>query len=224
MTKLSPSSRVIHALDVDSLEKGLEIVGKVSPYVDGIKVSYTLLFQHGISSFEAICENTSLPVIADLKLADIPAIVKRLSEKVLEAGVDGVIVHGFCGRDVVEACVEEAERRKAMVFVVAELSNPGAVEYMKGMGERIAKMALEAGAYGVVAPATRPDSIARIRRVVGEELVIISPGIGVQGAEVGDAILAGADYEVVGRLIYQAPDPAEAAKKIAEAIKKRTSS
>jgi len=66
-------------------------------------------------------------------------------------------------------------------------------------------------AYGVVAPATRPESIKKIRKIVGD-MIIISPGIKVQGGKVGSALNVGADFEIIGRGIYDDKNPQSAAK------------
>jgi orotidine-5'-phosphate decarboxylase len=77
----------------------------------------------------------------------------------------------------------------------------------------MARMAVEAGASGVVAPATRPERIKLIRSIIGER-IIISPGVGAQGGSAGEALQAGADYLIVGRSIYEAEDPVGSAKKL----------
>ena len=73
----------------------------------------------------------------------------------------------------------------------------------------------------MIAPATRPESIARIRRIVGD-LLILTPGVGAQGGSVSDAISMGADHVIVGRSIYGSPMPREAAVKLAREILKAT--
>ncbi|MCJ7463580.1 MAG: orotidine 5'-phosphate decarboxylase, partial [Thermoplasmata archaeon] len=81
-----------------------------------------------------------------------------------------------------------------------------------------AALAKSAGARGIVAPATRPERIAALRKIIGG-LEIISPGVGAQGGKASDAIRAGADYIIVGRAIYDAPDPGGAAKALADEVK-----
>ena len=73
-------------------------------------------------------------------------------------------------------------------------------------------MALEVGATGVVAPATRPEDVAKVKNLIGD-LEIISPGVGAQGGDPKETIKAGADFIIVGRGIYQADNPALAAEK-----------
>jgi len=99
------------------------------------------------------------------------------------------------------------------------MSHPGGAEFLKPAADAIATMAADAGAYGLVAPATRPDSVKRIKSIIGDRLTIISPGVGAQGGKASDVIAAGADWVIVGRSIYNSESPKEAASKVAEEIK-----
>ena len=84
--------------------------------------------------------------------------------------------------------------------------------------EEMARLGVECGAKGFIAPATRPERIAAIREIIGDRL-ILSPGVGAQGGSASSAIKAGADYVIVGRAIYKADDPKAVAKSICEEIK-----
>ena len=83
----------------------------------------------------------------------------------------------------------------------------------------LASLALECKASGVVAPATRPERLRKIRDVVGD-LTIISPGVGAQGGSAADTIKAGADYVIVGRSIYDSKNPGIEAERIVKEIEK----
>jgi orotidine-5'-phosphate decarboxylase len=87
---------------------------------------------------------------------------------------------------------------------------------------RRAAQAREFGADGIVCAATEA---ARVRAVVGPDLLVVTPGIRPSGASAGDqkrivtpreALRAGADYLVVGRPVTAASDPREAAQAVAE--------
>jgi orotidine-5'-phosphate decarboxylase len=86
------------------------------------------------------------------------------------------------------------------------------------MADQLARLAVEVGASGVIAPATRPERIAHVRSIVGK-LLILSPGVGAQGGSAVDAVRHGADYVIVGRSIYGDPDPKGAAGRVVKAIK-----
>jgi orotidine-5'-phosphate decarboxylase len=101
--------------------------------------------------------------------------------------------------------------------VVTEMSHPGAEQFMAPLAERMARLAVESGASGVVAPATRPERIRMIRSIIGDKL-IISPGVGAQGGSAGEALQAGADYLIVGRSVYGSADPVAQAKELAAQV------
>ena len=67
---------------------------------------------------------------------------------------------------------------------------------------------------GVIVGATHPEKITEIREVLGSEIPIISPGVGVQGGSAREAIEAGADFIIAARSIVDAEDPAAAAASI----------
>jgi len=104
------------------------------------------------------------------------------------------------------------------VFVITEMSHPGGARFTAPHAEEMARMAIQAGAAGIVAPATRPDRVKALRAIVGSRL-ILAPGVGAQGGKASDAIAAGADAVIVGRAIYEAKDPAKAAREIAAEIR-----
>ncbi|MFQ5815445.1 MAG: orotidine-5'-phosphate decarboxylase [Candidatus Hydrothermarchaeaceae archaeon] len=200
---------IVLALDVEDKDRALGIAGEVVDHIDAIKVGYPLILSSGMSVLREM-KGLGKPVIADLKVADIPVISSRICK--LASDSDYVIVHGFVGEDVVAEC-----SKVASIFVVAEMSHPGAMEYMGRLSDELASMAARY-AVGIIAPATRPDRVKRLRSIVGD-LLILSPGVRAQGAGVGDAIRAGADYEIIGRGIYEADDPRRAAEGFSRTLK-----
>jgi orotidine-5'-phosphate decarboxylase len=93
---------------------------------------------------------------------------------------------------------------------VAEMSHPGAVEFFAPVADRIARLAVESGAEGIIAPATRPDRITALRAIVGTRK-IYSPGVGPQGGDLEKAASL-ADGVIVGRAIYDHPNPVSRAQ------------
>ena len=187
------------------------LAGQLKDYFDAIKIGYPLILSAGLGIVKEI--SATLPVIADLKVADIPNTNRLICEAVLGAGASGIIAQAFPGKDSLLACAKSASAHGADLFVVTEMSHPGAELFMAPLAERMARLAVEAGASGVVAPATRPERIKLIRSIIGER-IIISPGVGAQGGSAGAALQAGADYLIVGRSIYEAEDPVASAKKL----------
>jgi orotidine-5'-phosphate decarboxylase len=96
-------------------------------------------------------------------------------------------------------------------FVVAEMSHPGATAFFhSGTAEKIAELAVSCGADGIIAPATRPERVKILRKIVGNRK-ILSPGVGAQGGDAA-AIAQIVDGIIVGRAIYEAKDPVTAIK------------
>jgi len=208
---MKKKTRLILALDVTTREQALSLAEKLCGYFDAIKIGYPLILSAGLGIVTKIA--TTLPVIADLKVADIPNTNRLICQAVLGAGACGIIAQAFPGKDSLLACAKSAAEHGADLYVVTEMSHPGAELFMAPLAEKMARLAVEVGAAGVVAPATRPDRIKLIRSIIGER-VIISPGVGAQGGSAGAALRAGADYLIAGRSVYEAEDPVASAKKL----------
>ncbi len=205
-------TELILALDVTEKKKALAIAEACAPHLDAIKLGYPLILSSGLSIAGEL-EELDRPLIADFKVADIPNTNRLIAEQVFAHGFSAVICHGFCGSDSVAACIDAAHDHGGACFVVAEMSHPGAEEFFHGgTAETIAGMARTLGADGIIAPATRPERVVVLRKIVGD-LAIYSPGVGAQGGSF--APLAGVvDGIIVGRQIYASDDPPSAAARL----------
>lgn len=204
--------RLIVALDLPDGEEALSMARVTAPFCDAFKVNVPLVLSAGMGIVDRLAEHGN--VVCDFKVADIPATNRRIVEAVFDHGASGVIVHGFPGEDSLDACLQVA---RGDVFVLAHMSHPGADRFFSAASEEIAAMARDRGASGVVVGATRPREIARMREIV-DDLLILTPGVGTQGGDPGEALRHGADHLIVGRTITTAPDPVEAAKGLLRAI------
>ena len=211
--RMRRKTRLILALDVTEESKALRLAADTRDYVDAFKVNYPLVLARGMDIVDRLAKSGD--VVCDFKVADIPNTNRLIVDQVFRHHAKGVIVHGFVGEDSVRACVDAA--RGGDVFVVAEMSHPGAVRWNAPVADDVARMAVDVGAAGIIAPATRPERVRALRAIVGERL-ILSPGVGAQGGTPADPISAGADYIIVGRAIYDAANPRGEAEKIAGEI------
>ncbi len=209
------NTQLILALDVTSHEHALSLAGSLKDYFDAIKIGYPLILSAGIGIIHEI--SAFAQVIADLKIADIPNTNRLICEAALGAGAKGIIAHAFPGRDSLQACADCAKKYGADLFVVTEMSHPGAEMFMAPLAEEMAQLAVDVDAAGVVAPATRPERIRLIRSIIGKR-TIISPGVGAQGGSASQALASGADYLIVGRSVIEAKDPVASAKKVLSEI------
>src|SRR3990172_197962 len=209
---MRPKTHLILALDVTDRAKALAIAKACVPFLDAIKVNYPLVLGAGLDIVRDLANLR--PVICDFKVADVPNTNRLITELAFAHGAAGIIVHVFPGEDSLKASLDAA---KGDVYVVAEMSHPGAEHFNAAIADDIAHMAVKLGAAGIIAPATRPERLQLFRQIVGKKL-ILSPGVGAQGGSAGWAIRMGADFAIVGRSIYQAEEPAPVAEKIAGEI------
>lgn len=194
------------------VKERVEVLGNLP---SAFKVGLPLLLRTGVSRLKELISISDRPVIADLKLADIGEVMSYAVEAVADAGVKAVIAHAFVGRrGALDKLVQTSREVGVDLLLLVSMSHPGSTEFIdKHLNELVAE-ALELGVWGVVAPATRVSVIRTVREIAGSKLLIFSPGVGVQGAEPGSAICAGADYEIVGRAVTGSPNPKEALKRI----------
>jgi len=213
MLKAHCKKHIILALDITSSDNAIDILSKVAVNIDAVKIGLPLSLAEGCNVFKEIKKEIDLPILADMKIADVPHIAKKISRLCFSSGADAITVHGFVGPSTIEACVEEAGADKD-VIVMTETTHVDSSLFMESVAETIAKIARDAGASGIQAPGNRPKRVATMRRIVGDEMVIISCGMGFQGGKEGSALRAGADFEIYGRSIYEDENPTEAARRI----------
>ena len=206
-------SRLILALDVYERGKALEIAECTADYLWAVKVNWPLILGSGLGILTELKQVTGLPIIADLKLADIPNTNRLIARKVFEAGADYIIAHGFTGKDSVKAVMELGK-----TIIVVEMSHPGAKEFIQPATDKLIKMVNELEPFGAIAPATRPERVGYIRSKLKPGIKVITPGVGAQGGKAGEVLKAGANYVIVGRAIYQSENPRKSARRIFEEL------
>jgi len=199
------SSRLVLALDETDPARALDVAKSVAPFVAKIKINYPLVLSAGLEIVTEISKFS--PVICDFKVADIPNTNRLIAKEAFDAGASGIIAHAFPGSESLKA-IREVDSTKDL-YIVITMSHPKGGDFFDI--DSFCKLALEVGATGVVAPATRPEDVAKVRGLVGD-LEIISPGVGAQGGSSKETIKAGANYIIVGRGIYLSDDPAAAAE------------
>lgn len=206
-------NNLILALDVTNKDKALEICKQVKPYINTIKIGYPLTLAEGLKIIKIIKDEFNANIICDYKVADIDATNSKICDLTFDAGADAIICHGFVGSDSVRACLDSANDHGKEIFLLTEMSHPGAKMFLQKDAEAIAKMGVDMGITNYVAPATRLDRLSKIRDIAGDDACIISPGVGKQG---GDAkkTLEFASAIIVGRSIYESDNPALVCEKI----------
>ncbi|ABC56798.1 MULTISPECIES: orotidine-5'-phosphate decarboxylase [Methanosphaera] len=215
---MNVKNQIILALDVEEKNKAYEILDQTTEYLDTIKIGYPITLALGPSIITSIKEEYDVKIIADFKVADIDATNEKIVKTTLNYGADAIIVHGFTGEDSVLACKNMAEKLDKEIFLLTEMSHPGADKFLKPVSLDIAQMGVDLGIKNYVAPATKIDRLKKIREVVGKDSFIISPGVGFQGGNAKDT-LQYSNAAIVGRSIYNASNPKKALEEIIESIK-----
>ncbi len=210
-------NQIILALDVEEKNEAFSILEETTKYLDTIKIGYPLTLAEGPQIITQIKENFDVKIIADFKVADIDATNEKIVRNTLNYGADSIIVHGFTGEDSVTTCKEAAEKLNKEIFLLTEMSHPGADKFLKPVSLEIAQMGVNLGITNYVAPATKLDRLKKIRETIGNDAFIISPGVGFQGGEAKDT-LKYANAAIIGRSIYNSESPQDTLKEIIESI------
>jgi orotidine-5'-phosphate decarboxylase len=193
-------NRIILALD-EPLE--YEVLKEVSFHAAGIKIGWPLILEQGLDGIKNTLKNLDNNIIFDLKLADIDSTMIKIVSRLKNLG-DSFIVHAFVGyNESIRELKDYLDKENKKMYLVSSMSHKGWNDDFYSYIKEVIKMS---NPYGLVAPATRPKVLQMVKNDFPEK-IIISPGIGVQGAKVGDAICNGADYEIIGRSIYNSKDP-----------------
>ena len=226
--------RLIVALDVPNAHAALEMTQQIGDAVNFYKIGLGMLTTGGLALANELIQEHGKRVFLDMKLFDIGATVESAVRGLAQFDLDFLTVHG--DPHVVNAAKQGAAGSNLKIFGVtiltsldrADLDNcllqPGDIKDL--VITRAAK-AFEAGADGVIAS---PQEAALIRSLPeAEGRLIVTPGVRPAGAALGDqkrvatphdAINDGADHIVVGRPIWTATNPAQAAKDIIASLPK----
>ena len=222
---MDPRDRLIVALDVPSIEMALSLVTRLGHSVTFYKIGYQLGYAGGLAFARQLIDDGK-SVFLDFKLHDIGNTVEKGVESVAKMGASFLTVHGY--PQTMQAAVKGKGASKLKILAVTvltsyddnDLSNAG---YRLKVGELAAARAGQARDLGIDGLVCSPEEAANLRKIVGGEMALVTPGIRPAGSAAGDqkrimtpakAIAAGADYLVVGRPITEAPDPKAAAEAI----------
>src|SRR3984957_11847325 len=214
--RLAPRERLIVALDLSSVEAADALVKRLGDAVTFYKIGYQLAFAGGLPYARTLAD-AGKQVFLDLKLHDISNTVAEGVKSVSRIGATFLTVHAYPQTMTAAAQAREGGLRVLAVTVLtsyddADLKAAGYGTSVRDLVAQRARQALEAGIDGLVCS---PEEAANLRTIVGDKLVLVTPGIRPAGAEAGDqkriatpssAIAAGADYLVVGRPLVAAPD------------------
>ena len=229
------TNRLIIALDVDSANRARELVGQLRGTAGMFKIGMQLFTAAGPALVREIIDSGER-VFLDLKYHDIPNTVALAGVEATRLGVSIFNIHASGGSEMmrrtaeaVAECADAEGLARPLVLAVTILTSANQdtvaeVGFGAAPDQLVPRLALLAEASGMDGVVASPREVSVIRSVVKQpDFVVVTPGVRPAGAVLFDqkrvttpreAILAGADYVVVGRPILDAPDPARAAQEI----------
>ena len=224
-----PRDRLIVALDLPSVAAAETMVARLGDSVSFYKIGYQLAFAGGLSFASALIRDGK-QVFLDLKLHDIGNTVAKGVESVAQLGARFLTVHAY--PQTMKAAVEAKSQSNLKILAVTVLTSYddadiAASGYDMTVGELAADRAAQARDIGIDGLVCSAAEVSLLRPIVGPNMLLVTPGIRPSGAASGDqkrimtpsaAIVAGADYLVVGRPILEADDPKVAAQAIVAEI------
>ena len=220
--------RLIVALDVPDALAGLALAEKLGDAVSFYKIGLGMLTGGGLGLANELKQEHGKRIFLDMKLFDIGATVENAVRGLAQFDLDFLTVHG--DPNVVRAAKEGASGKDLKILAVTILTSLDRADLdanlikrgaMQDLVTERAKRALAAGADGVIASPQEAAVIRALPEAKGR--LIVTPGVRPTGSDAGDqkriatpakAITNGADHIVVGRPIWQAPDPRQATQAI----------
>ncbi len=240
---MTTKGQILVALDTTDIDVAVTQARAVGGTAAGVKIGLEFFLANGPLGYRRVSAG-GLPIFLDLKLHDIPNTVAGAVRAVTPLGPAILNVHAAGGRAMMQAARDAAAetadkrriRRPKLIAVTvltslddADLTAVGQATPTADQVRRLARLAKESGLDGVVCS---PHEIEVLRRDLGEDFLLVTPGIRpswaqVEGAQAKDqkrvmtpaeAAAAGADYLVIGRPITGHADPAKAARMTAAEI------
>jgi orotidine-5'-phosphate decarboxylase len=223
--EIAPRDRLIVALDLPSPELAEAMINRLGDSVTFYKIGYRLAYAGGLPLVGKLADQGK-KVFLDLKLHDIGNTVTQGVQSITKLGATFLTVHAY--PQTMKAAVEGRGASGLRILAVTVLTSYNdddlhAAGYRLGVSELVEARAQQAQVLGVDGLVCAPEEAGALRKIVGHQMDLVTPGIRPAGSASGDqkrimtpgrAIAAGADYLVVGRPVVEAADP----KATAEAI------
>ncbi len=228
---------IIVALDVPFAEQAIALSEKLAGVVGAVKIGSELFTAAGPEIVRRI-RATGTSVFLDLKFYDIPNTVSKAIASAVELDVQMLTVHASGGLEMMRTAENSAQMNAGRigknaplvlgVTVLTSFDGNGIAELglepdVGRQVERLARLAAQAGLRGLVCS---PLEVGELRRLL-PNIQLVTPGIRLEGSAPDDqkrtltpkeAFAAGANWLVVGRPIYAAPEPRSAAERILESL------
>ncbi|CEJ47143.1 orotidine-5'-phosphate decarboxylase [Umezakia ovalisporum] len=228
------NERIIVPLDVPDLQRAITLLDRL-PQVNFWKVGLELFTSSGPTILEVL-KSRQKRIFLDLKFHDIPNTVAGACRGAASYGVDLLTVHASAGKDALKAATDavqvgalQAGVQPPKLIAITLLTSISSLQLAKDLKvplelpEYALTMALMAQESGFKGAVCSPQEVTHLRQVCGDDFLLVCPGVRPIWSHQADqkrsltpaqAILAGANYLVIGRPITAAPEPELAWQKI----------
>jgi len=161
---------------------------------------YEVLGEKGVDLLQKTIDYIPQEVIfiLDGKRNDIGNTARKYAQSLFETfHADAVTVNPYLGKDSVTPFLEYKDK---CTFILCRTSNPSAVDFQDlnvsktPLYQLVARKIKEWNIYGncgAVVGATYPDELKTIRGIVGEDIPLLIPGIGIQGGDIEKTVKNG---------------------------------
>lgn len=220
-----PRDRLIVALDVATVAEAEALVERIGDAATFYKIGYRLAYAGGLPLVSRLAA-AGLKVFLDLKLHDIGNTVEEGVRALGDLGATFLTVHAY--PQTMRAAMRGGQGTGMKILAVTVLTSYDDADareagYALPVADLVARRAAQAAELGIDGIVCSAVEAVPVRRAIGTERLIVTPGIRPAGSALGDqkrvltpreARAAGIDHVVVGRPVTQAADPRRVAQSI----------
>src|SRR3979490_2360973 len=187
-TNIAPRDRLIVALDLPDVAAAEAMIARLGDRVIFYKIGYQLGFAGGLPLVRRLADSGK-KVFVDLKLHDIGNTVARGVESVAKLGATFLTVHAY--PQTMKATVEGRAGSGLKMLAVTVLTSYDdadlhAAGYRLNVADLVEARAQQAQVLGVDGLVSSPEEAASLRRIVGHQMNLVTPGIRPAGTATGD--------------------------------------
>src|SRR5712664_3937284 len=185
---IAPRDRLIVALDLPNVAAAEAMIARLGNSVTFYKIGYQLAYA-GVLPLVRQLADQGKKVFVDLKLHDIGNTVARGVESVARLGATFLTVHAY--PQTMKAAVEGRAGSELKILAVTVLTSYDdddlhAAGYRLGVFDLVAARAQPAQVLGVDGLVCSPLEAADVRKIVGLQMKLVTPGIRPASSAAGD--------------------------------------
>ena len=227
---MKSKKKVIVALDSNNINQIIRLVKILKQDVFAFKIGYQFFYNFGLEGYKKIyliCPK----IFLDLKLHDIPNTVEKGLEGIFKMKPLFTTIHISGGDHMMQVSKFKKNNTKILgVSILTSLDSDQTKKYynQKNVSLLVKKFAQAAKKNKLDGVVCSPQEIKHIRKIVGKNFIIVTPGIRITNNLKSDdqkrvetpkkALELGANYLVIGRPITKSRDPLKTLKDINKSL------